>query len=72
MLNYKACVSCVKENFGDKMSDSILTEWKNRWKFGMCNCPYHHSFPYLSFSIKVEAKDPPENCPYVLEQMVSQ
>jgi hypothetical protein len=74
MLNYKICHRCWHEFVYGIASDKELAKQAKRlkanWSKGKCFCIHPDTGPYSAAFIEVESQ-PPKNCPYVLEHMVT-
>lgn len=73
MLNKKICLDCFLEaercarerHKGSLQRIYLVSEFKHVWLMGMCRC-----CKATADMINIKSQ-PPENCPYILEQMMS-
>jgi hypothetical protein len=66
MLNKKACSRCIFS-----LRSPLATEnmFNYSWENGHVYCPARTGYPSRIYLIK---DDPPNDCPYILEHLVSQ
>jgi hypothetical protein len=70
MLNRKACRLCVREYVKREMRPRSMTafmeSFARMWRVELCTCPHCKGSPHKQRTYR----EPPENCPYLLEHMM--